>query len=117
MMRTIQVSALALAMAAGALTAEAARDERRIDPMTLPSNLVHTGASTYEDHQLASDVVAAISADRSLSGTNITVVVKDGRITLSGSAKDLSQASRAEKIASDLAGGQPVHSRLDVQGG
>jgi osmotically-inducible protein OsmY len=109
--------ALALVGALAALPLQAARDTQRIDSMVLPSNTVHTGAETLDDHQLASDVVAAISADRSLSGSSMTVVVKNGRITLSGSAKDAAQAARAEKVASDLAGGRPVDSRLDIQGG
>jgi osmotically-inducible protein OsmY len=103
--------------AAIALPTHAARDERRIDPMTIPSNSVHTGAATYGDQQLASDLVSAISADRAMSGTTMTAVVKDGRITLSGSAKDLSQAARAEKIAKDIAGGRKVEGKLDIQGG
>jgi osmotically-inducible protein OsmY len=100
-----------------ALPALAARDERRIDPMMVPSSAVHTGAATYSDQQLASDLVSAISADRAMSGTTMTAVVKDGRITLSGSAKDLSQAARAEKIAKDIAGSRKVEGKLDIQGG
>lgn len=108
----------AIAVAAAiALPAHAARDERRIDPMMVPSSAVHTGAATYGDQQLASDLVSAISADRAISGTTMTAVVKDGRITLSGSTKDLSQAARIEKIAKDIAGGRKVEGRLDIQGG
>jgi osmotically-inducible protein OsmY len=110
----IAATAVALVVA---LPAGAARDAQRIDPMTLPSSTVHTGAATYSDQQLASDVVSAISADPTLSGATITVVVKDGGITLSGSAKDLSQAARAEKIANDISGGRPVAGKLDIQGG
>jgi osmotically-inducible protein OsmY len=97
--------------------ATAASDERPIDPMTLPSSTVHTGAATYNDQQMASDVVSAISSDPTLSGATITVIVNDGRITLSGSAKDLAQAARAEKLATDISGGRPVAGKLDIQGG
>jgi osmotically-inducible protein OsmY len=103
--------------ALAALPSHAARDERRIDTMVIPSSTVHIGATTYADQQLASDIVTAISADRGMSGTTITAVVKEGRITLSGSAKDVSQASRAEKIARDVAGAREVHGKLDIQGG
>lgn len=99
-----------------ALPAVAARDAR-IDAMVAPSNAVHTGAETYGDQQLAADVVAAISADRAMSGSTVTVVVQDGRITLSGSVKDIAQAARAEKIARDVTGGRRVEGALDVQGG
>jgi osmotically-inducible protein OsmY len=99
------------------LPAAAASDERPIDPMTLPSSTVHTGAATYSDQQMASDVVAAISSDPTLSGATITVFVNEGRITMSGSAKDLAQAARAEKLARDISGGSPVAGKLDIQGG
>jgi osmotically-inducible protein OsmY len=95
----------------------AAGDDRPIDPMTLPSSTVHTGAATYSDQQMASDVVSAISSDPTLSGATITVIVNEGRSTLSGSAKDLAQASRAEKLARDVSGGRPVAGKLDIQGG
>jgi osmotically-inducible protein OsmY len=100
-----------------ALPAYAAFDEPRIDPMTLPSNAVHTGAATFEDHQLASDIVSAISADPAMAGATLTVVVQDGRITMSGSARDIAQVARAEKIANDIARGRRVEGKLDVQGG
>lgn len=103
--------------AVAALPSLASRDERRIDPMTFPSNTVHTGAATYDDQQLASDIVSAFSADRAMSGTTLTVVVKDGRITLNGSAKDVAQAARAERIARDVAGARQVEGKLDIQGG
>lgn len=112
-MRTILAAALGAALA---LPAAAAIGERRADPMTMPSNAVHTGTATYSDQQLAADVVAAISADRAMSGATMTVVVKDGRITLSGSAKDVAQAARAERIARDVTG-RPVDGKLDIQGG
>ena len=112
-MRTILAAALAAAVA---LPAAAAIGDRRTDLMNMPSNAVHTGAATYDDQQLASDVVAAVSADRAMNGATMTVVVKDGRITLSGSAKDVAQAARAEKIARDITG-LPVTGRLDIQGG
>jgi osmotically-inducible protein OsmY len=110
----VMASALA---AVTALPSLAAFDDGRIDVMTLPSNLVHTGAASYSDQQLASDIVAAVSADRAMSGVTLTVVVTDGRITLSGSAKDVAQAAGAERIARDVAGARQVDGRLDIQGG
>jgi osmotically-inducible protein OsmY len=113
-------TAILLAAMLGATTALpswAAREDRRVDAMVMPSNTVHTGAATYSDQQLASDIVAAISADRAMSGTTITVVAKDGRITLNGSAKDIAQAARAEKLARDIAGPRQVVGKLDIQGG
>jgi osmotically-inducible protein OsmY len=111
---------LAAVLAATALAgppAHAARSGRALDPMTVPSTAVHTGAATYADHQMASDLVAAISADRAMSGSTVTVVVKDGRVTLSGSAQDAAQAARAERIAGEIAGRSKVDGKLDIQGG
>jgi osmotically-inducible protein OsmY len=110
--------ALATALAAVvALPSFAARDPRAIDPMMVPTNTVHSGARTYDDHRLASDIVTALNNDRSLNGTSITVVAQDGRVTLSGSAKDLAQAARVERIARDIAGARAVTGKLDTQGG
>ena len=92
------------------------REKERPDRMLMPSSTVHTGASTYADQQLAADLVAAISADRAMSGATVTAVVKDGRITLSGSAKDVAQAARAERIAREIAP-RSVTARIDIQGG
>jgi osmotically-inducible protein OsmY len=119
-MKTSSQSGLACAAmiaAALALPSFAAREARPIDPMMVPTNTVHSGAHTYDDHQLASDIVAALNGDRALNGTAITVVAKDGRVTLSGSAKDLAQAARAERVAREAAGASPVGGKLDVQGG
>lgn len=118
-MKTLRPGVVFAAAVAAAIAfpSLAARDERRIDQLIIPSNTVHTGAATYADQQLASDIVAAISADRAMSGTTVTVVVKDGHITLSGSAKDVAQAARVEKIAADVAGARQVVGKLDIQGG
>lgn len=100
-----------------AFPTQSASDEKRVDRMIIPSNSVHTGAATYNDQQMASDLVAAFTADRMMSGTTVTVVVGEGRITLSGSARDVAQAARAEQIAADIAGIGNVEGKLDIQGG
>jgi osmotically-inducible protein OsmY len=116
--RSMAALALASALAcAVAMPLRAARDGARIDPLHVPSNTVHTGASTYADHELASEIVAALNRDRTLNGTSVTVVAKDGRVSLSGSARDVAQAARAEKVVRDIAGARAVAGRLDVAGG
>ena len=107
---------LAALLAASVLPALAVPELQRADRMVMPSSVVHTGTSTYDDQQLAADLVAAISADRAMNGATITAVVKDGRITLSGSAKDLAQAARAERIARAISA-RPVTAQIDIQGG
>jgi len=112
----MRISLGALLAAATVLPALAVPDSHRADRMVMPSSVVHTGTSTYDDQQLAADLVAAISADRAMNGATITAVVKDGRITLSGSAKDLAQAARAERIARAISA-RPVTAQIDIQGG
>jgi osmotically-inducible protein OsmY len=111
------IACAALVATALALPSHAAREARTIDPMMVPTNTVHSGAHSYDDHELVSQIVAALNGDTSLNGSAITVVAKDGRVTLSGSAKDLAQAARAERLARDIAGARAVGGKLDVQGG
>lgn len=83
----------------------------------VPSNVVHSGAATYDDHALASEIVAAVHADPGLNGVALTLVARDGRVTLSGSASDVAQAARAERLVREIAGEREVRGRLDIAGG
>ena len=89
------------------------------DRYAMGTNSVHSGGVTYDDQVLADRIAAAIAADRKLSepGVTATVVANNGRVSLNGSAKDTTQAARAEKIASDIAGRANVSGTLDSQPG
>jgi len=80
---------------------------------------VHSGGMTADDQALADRIAAALAADRKLSepGITATVVANNGRVSLNGSAKDLTQAARAEQIAVDIAGRANVSGTLDSQPG
>jgi osmotically-inducible protein OsmY len=113
------VAAVAFAMG----TAQAHDDSKRV--YTIPSapvtsdSAIHSGARNVDDAALADSIAAAFAADRTLSKTAgfvATVSAKNGRVSLSGSAKTAEQAAKAEKIASDIAGRANVSGTLDISG-
>jgi Predicted periplasmic or secreted lipoprotein len=61
-------------------------------------------------------VADALRADPALTDTTVTVAVNNGRVSLSGSAKDTQLAYRVERIASAVAGRGHVSGPLDPQG-
>lgn len=87
--------------------------ESRIDVGT---SAIHSGAATLADQALADDVAIALAGDPALDGAILTVAALDGRVSLSGSAKGLDQAYRAEQVARDVAGAG-VSAVIDTQGG
>ena len=89
------------------------------DRYALGGNNIHSGGMTYDDQVLADRIASALASDRKLSepGVTATVVANNGRVSLNGSAKDVAQAARAEKIASDIAGRANVSGTLDSQPG
>ena len=80
-------------------------------------NAIHTAASNPDDQALAERVADALRADPTLYDTTVTVAANNGRVSLSGSAKDTQLAYRAERIASAVAGRGRVSGTLDPQGG
>ena len=82
-------------------------------------NSIHSGGTTADDQALADRIASALAGDRKLSepGITATVVANNGRVSLNGSAKDTTQAARAEQIACDIAGRANVSGTLDSQPG
>ena len=118
----IAITAAALALATG--TAFADGSAKRV--YTIPSQTVtsdsaiHSGARNIDDQALADQIAAAFAADKTLSkeaGFIATVSAKNGRVSLSGNAKNQQQAARAEKIASDIAGRANVSGTFDLSAG
>jgi osmotically-inducible protein OsmY len=115
------LGAAALALAIG--TAQANDSAKRVynipsAPVTSDS-AIHSGARNMDDAALADQIAAAFAADRTLSKTAgfvATVTARNGRVSLSGSAKNAEQAAKAEKIASDIAGRANVSGTLDISG-
>jgi osmotically-inducible protein OsmY len=80
------------------------------------NHTIHTAAANPDDQLLADRVADALRADPALTDTTVTVAVNNGRVNLSGSAKDTQLAYRAERIASAVAGRGNVSGTLDPQG-
>ena len=89
----------------------------RSDKLTEPTNAIHSGALNASDQALADAVADAFRSDPALFGATATISAKDGRVSLSGSAKNLPQAARAEQDARRVAGVTAVSGTLDAQGG
>jgi osmotically-inducible protein OsmY len=101
-MKTRYAIAAAAALAFTAGSAQAFHTEKGA---IAPTNNIHGGAVTVEDQVLLDQVMTALATDRQLQqGVTATVVVKDGKVTMNGSADSLTQAARAEKLAKDAAG-------------
>lgn len=87
-----------------------------IVPAVRPSGAIHGGFVTLEDERLLSDAVAAFYADNQTSGATVTMVANKGELVLNGSAKDVAQASRMERLAKQVAGGRAI-AWFDSMGG
>jgi hypothetical protein len=80
-------------------------------------NAIHTAANNPDDQMLAEKVADALRSDRGLYGATVTVAANDGRISLSGSAANVSDAYRIQNIAKAVAGpGRVVAGSIDAQG-
>lgn len=102
-------SRLALTAAALAFAAGAAQAQYLDTTVAAHSNHIHGGAMALEDQALLAEVMNALATDRELKqGVTATVVVTNGKVTLSGSSETTIQAARAEKLAKDIAGASNV---------
>ena len=102
-----------------AIGAAQAHDPLKYTTTYVPNSgsAIHSGGMSAEDTALADAVAAALASDAKLkTGITATVSAKNGRVSLSGSAKDYSLAARAEKVASDVAGRANVSGTLDGEG-
>jgi hypothetical protein len=78
---------------------------------------IHTAANNPDDQALADKVADALRDDRGLNGATVTVAANDGRVSLSGSAANASDAYRIQNIAKAAAGpGRVVAGSIDAQG-
>ena len=117
-MRTRTLIGLGAVAAAFALPAQAAHHFFHESATGEPpsDHAIHVAAASYSDQRLADSVADALRADPKLEGTTITVAADEGRIALSGSAKDGALAARAEQIAANVAGRGRVTAMIDAQG-
>jgi hypothetical protein len=84
---------------------------------TKDGSAIHTAANNPDDQMLAEKVADALRSDGGLNGATVTVIANDGRISLSGSAANVRDASRIQNIAKAAAGpGGVVAGSIDSQG-
>ncbi len=74
------------------------------------------GGYRRADERIQEDVNEALTWDRQLDATDITVEVKDGIATLTGQVRDRRMKRRAEDIVESVRGISDVHNRLSVGG-
>ena len=77
---------------------------------------IHGGYVTPSDSILLNDVVLALDSDRQLKGSTVTIIAKNGELIMNGTADNLIQAARMERIAKNTARG-PVTAWFSTSGG
>jgi hypothetical protein len=85
-----------------------------VTPMDTPTNAT-VGASA-SDTSLRDNLASALSADPALAGARINVLVRDGVVTLSGTAQDRAQAERARALAERMVGSSRVSASISAPG-
>ncbi|MDQ3027902.1 MAG: BON domain-containing protein [Pseudomonadota bacterium] len=75
------------------------------------STVIDSTASPY-DQALLAEVRAAITSDLALRGADLAVSVSGGRVHISGSALDETQARHAASVAMRIAGSSRVSSAI-----
>ena len=72
------------------------------------------GAVPRENQELLDKVMTALVDDPQLQGAHVHVQVENGRVVLTGDAKDAAQASYVRDAAQAAAGSATVDSRVDA---
>jgi len=111
---------VALAAAAGAARADIVTvDESPLERSvgTLDGDSAISYAADTSDRAVAERVMDALANEPALEGAAITVLVDQGEVRLSGTARDEDQASYALEIAQDAAGPAVVVSAESLQPG
>jgi osmotically-inducible protein OsmY len=67
------------------------------------------------DRALRRKIYAAIGQDKEISAGDISVIAKDGAVTLNGTVTEAAQISRAETIARGVPGVTSVTNKLTVK--
>jgi hyperosmotically inducible periplasmic protein len=72
-------------------------------------------AGRKADRALRRQVYAAIGKDKSISAGDISVIARDGAVTLNGTVVEAAQISRVEAIARGVPGVNSVTNKLTVK--
>jgi hypothetical protein len=87
-----------------------------VEPMNQPSGPIHGGYVTYADERLLSDAIGALSSDRRMDGSVVTIAVDDGKLTVNGTTVDDAQASRIDTKLRHLSGVTRLTTWFESQG-
>ncbi|MFL9909186.1 BON domain-containing protein [Paraburkholderia sp. RL17-337-BIB-A] len=122
-MKTIH--ALELAIAAWFVTASATAWSQTGDAASAPASaqgasvIAASGAVTpagrKADRALRRRVYAAIGKDKEISAGDISVIAKDGAVTLNGTVMEAAQIGKAESIVKGVSGVTSVTNKLAVR--
>jgi hypothetical protein len=83
-----------------------------VTPIETPT--AATVGASASDRALRDSVAAALAADPELQGAAINVLVRDGVVTLGGTAEDGAQAERAREVTERIAGSSRVSAGISV---
>jgi hyperosmotically inducible periplasmic protein len=111
---------IAFAAAAGAARADIATDEPRLERRsvgTLDGDSAISYTADTPDRAVAERVMDALANEPALEGAAITVLVDEGQVRLSGTARDEDQAAYALELAQDAAGPAVAVSAESLQPG
>jgi osmotically-inducible protein OsmY len=73
-------------------------------------------AGMLADQQLLAQIVSALATDPTLAGIQVDVRLEDGRVTLSGIARDVAQQQEARTVVGNIAGAANVVDRMTTGG-
>jgi hypothetical protein len=85
-----------------------------VTPMDTPTNA--TVGSTPSDRALRDSVAGALAADPALQGATLNVTVRNGVVSVTGSARDRTQADRARALAEGTVGVSRVSTSISTGG-
>ncbi|ASW01890.1 BON domain-containing protein [Paraburkholderia aromaticivorans] len=104
----ISVSALAQTAASDEIASSAPATASQAAPQ------LSAKARRVQNHVVQKNVRHALTASKGLNSSGISILAKDGVVTLLGSAPDEKQIARAVTVAQSAAGVQRVDNRLKV---
>jgi hypothetical protein len=87
-----------------------------VQPLNQPSGPIHGGYVTDADEQLLSDAIGALSSDRRMDGSIVTMVASNSALIVDGTTVDGAQASRIETKLKQLSGVTRVSALFDSAG-
>ncbi|WP_434111973.1 BON domain-containing protein [Paraburkholderia caffeinilytica] len=97
----------------GGEAASAASNAQGASAMAASGAVIPSGRKA--DHALRRRVYAAIGKDKEISAGDISVVAKNGAVTLNGTVTETAQIGKAEAIARSVSGVTSVTNKLTVK--